>query len=237
MGIILANQKVYINGYDRSGVVNQISLNMNNDVKDSTALGDLQRVYTPGLNDIEFSSEGFYDVDVDGILWDSVGVDGKVISFYESGAAANAVGYAMPASILGYAPGFKVAELKAFRISAKSSGKFVKVTTPDGIVKKTSTGNGTARELGAVSATQKVFSFVHVIAKSGTNPTLVMTIASDSLSGFTSPITQITHTQFTDIGSEVKSANGAITDTWWRVTYTLGGSSPSFDVIVGIGIV
>ena len=237
---VYAKKKVYIGGYDRSGYVNQINMGWKNDLQDSTTVGDSTRIYTAGLNDIDFSVEGFYDPDsddtVDKVMWDDIAGETE-ISWFSSAGTANTTGYGIPATITEYSPDLKIGSLRAFRISAKGYGKSVRITTLDGIVTKTSTGNGTARELGAVSSTQKVYSFIHVVSASGTSPTLNVTVASDDAGGFTTPTTRITHSQFSAVGSEVKSTSGAITDTYWRVTYTVGGTTPSFDVIVGVGIV
>ena len=234
---IFANKKIYVNGYDVSGYTNQLTMNMRNDLQDSTSLSDSGRVYTPGHNEIEFSAEGFWEPTVDGVLHGDIGADTTEISWYSTAGTANSIGYGIPATIESYAPDIKVGQLRAFSIGAKATGKVVRLTTLDGVITKTSTFDGDVIELGAVTAAQKVYSFVHVIAASGTSPTLDVTIRSDDNEEHTSATTRITHTQLTDVGSEVKSADGAITDTWWSVRCTIGGSDPSFTAIVGVGII
>jgi hypothetical protein len=86
--------------------------------------------------------------------------------------------------------------------------------------------------LGPVSATQSIYSGLHVLAASGS---LVCTVKSDNSSGFSSPTTRITHSTFTAIGAEIKSAAGAISDDYWRVDYTVSGSG-SFDFIISLAV-
>ena len=40
----------------------------------------------------------------------------------------------------------------------------------------------------------------------------------------------------TDVGSQVIDITGAITDDWGKVYWTLGGTNPSFDFILALGI-
>ena len=98
-------------------------------------------------------------------------------------------------------------------------------------------GNTTGRQLGAVSATQSVYASIHVWSVAGTStPTLTAKIQSDDNSSFTSATDRITMSSATAITSEYKSQAGAITDDYWRVNWTVSGTSPIFKAIVSIGI-
>ncbi len=101
---------------------------------------------------------------------------------------------------------------------------------------KTVTGNETGYQLGAVSSTQRIYAGMHVLAASGTAPTLDAVIQSDDNAGFSSAATQLTFTQATGTTSEFISAAGPYTDDYWRASLTLGGTSPSFTIILGFGI-
>lgn len=100
----------------------------------------------------------------------------------------------------------------------------------------TSTSASAASQLGAVAATQKVYAALHVFTVSGTSPTLDVTVDSDDNSGMTTPTTRLTFTQATAATSEWQQLAGAITDDYWRVSYTLGGTSPSFTFAVSVGV-
>lgn len=102
---------------------------------------------------------------------------------------------------------------------------------------RTASGNGTARQLGAVSATQRIYLALHVVAISGA-PTFSVVLESDDNSGFTSPTTRITSASYSaTTGSERQSLAGAITDDYWRVKWTVtGGTSPSITFLAVAGI-
>lgn len=102
---------------------------------------------------------------------------------------------------------------------------------------RTSSGNGTGRQLGAVAATQRMFLALHVVAISG-SPTFSVVLESDDNSGFTSPTTRLTSASYSaSTGSEWQSVAGAITDDYWRVKWTVtGGSTPSITFLAVAGI-
>jgi len=99
----------------------------------------------------------------------------------------------------------------------------------------TATGSGTGHLLGAVSATQRVYCSVHTLTRGGTG-SITCTLQSDDNSGFTSATTQATFTAMTSRTAQITSVAGAITDTYWRIGYTVSGGSPSFQLRAFIGI-
>jgi hypothetical protein len=107
----------------------------------------------------------------------------------------------------------------------------------EGSTARTVTGNGTARQLGLVGATQKLYASLHVVDASVAD-TLDVKIQSDDASGMGTPTDRITFTQATAVGAQYATpVSGPIaTDTWWRVSYTIGGTSPSFKFAVVVGI-
>lgn len=102
-------------------------------------------------------------------------------------------------------------------------------------VARTSSGTGTERQLGALSATQTMYAGLHVIAASGTTPTLDVIVQSDTV-GFASPTTRITFAQAVAKTSAWGTVAGAVTDDYWRVSYTIAGTTPSFTFALICGI-
>lgn len=103
---------------------------------------------------------------------------------------------------------------------------------------RTSSSTGTAHQVGAVSSTQRLYASLHVLSASGTSPTLDVKVQSDTV-GFGSATDRITFTQATASTNlyQASSVAGAITDDYWRVSYTIGGSStPTFSFMVCVGI-
>lgn len=102
---------------------------------------------------------------------------------------------------------------------------------------RTATGTGTAVEVGAVSATQNLYAALHVLSVAGTStPTITVKIASDVDGTFASPTDQLTFTAATAVGGQITRVPGAIADTFYRVAWTISGSSPSFLFLVSLGI-
>ena len=98
---------------------------------------------------------------------------------------------------------------------------------------------GTSAELGAALVTQRVYAALHVFTVTGTDPTLDVIVESDADDAWgAGNTTRITFTQATAASSQwKKSAVGAITDTFWRVGYTIGGTdTPTFTFAVTVGI-
>lgn len=101
---------------------------------------------------------------------------------------------------------------------------------------RTSTGNSSSTTIAAVGATEKLVGVVHVLTAGGTTPTLDILIQSDADNSYGSPTTRATIPQFTTVGSYYFTVDGAITDTEVRVNATVGGTDPSFEYLVAIGI-
>ena len=101
----------------------------------------------------------------------------------------------------------------------------------------TATGNSTGANLGAVGATEKCYVAIHCTSVSGTStPTITFKLQSDDNSSFTSPTDRITFTGITAIGADFQSVAGAITDTHWRLNYTVSGTNPNFSIHATVGI-
>jgi hypothetical protein len=133
-------------------------------------------------------------------------------------------------------PSGAVGEMAAFRAAARSGdGAGLIGGTVIHNQTRTTSGNGTGFQLGAVGATQRVHGALHVLSAAGTTPSLTVVVQSDT-SGFPSPTTQLSFAAKTAIGSEFLSAAGPITDDFWRANFTISGTSPSFLFALILGI-
>lgn len=239
----LEDVKLFVHRYDFSGQVNECALNYGVQILDKTTFGsDGNMEFQPGLQQWGLDHSGFDEYSDDG-------TDEEI--FAAIGEAARAVTIGLtdgdngnPCALFEggrytYEQGARIGALMGFKVRVEPMGgkKFVRGTILHAKAARTATGNGTAYNLGAVTATQYVYGALHVFARSGTTPTLDVIIQSDDASGMVSPTSRITFTQATAITSEFKRTAGAITDTWWRANYTIGGASPSFTFAVAAGIV
>ena len=130
-----------------------------------------------------------------------------------------------------------VGEIAPFSISKSQSSDIVVQGKVEIDGDLTASGNSTGVQLGAVGATEKCYVAIHCYAVSGTStPTVTFKLQSDDNASFTSPTDRITFTDITAIGSDFQSVAGAITDDYWRLNYTISGTSPSFSIHATIGI-
>jgi len=231
---ILTNAKVLYGGRDLSGILNQLALANEVDLQESTTFGDVYKRRLAGLFSPSMNLNGYWESasstdSADSDLFGTFNSGPKIISASPAGAAKGDVSYSMQVEQATYNPGASLGEIFAFSLAVQGAGELLRGTVME-LGTFASTANGTARQLGTVSSTQKIYSVLHVTAASGTLPTLNVTVESDNASGFASPVTRLSHTQFTSVGAELKSISGAITDDWWRLVITVGGTTPSFDI-------
>lgn len=232
---VMKNCKIYAGGNDLSGHSNQAAMSYGAAMLDKTAFGDTTKKNVAGLLSVGLSASGHWNDTIDGDLFDSVGLDGQIFTIAPETGADGELAFSFEGVKGQYQPGGSVGDLLPFTINASGAGDIIRGTIM-GTGAKTSTGTGTARELGEVLATQKVYASIHVIAASGTLPTLDLIIQSDDAAGMASPINRITFDQMTGVGAQFDSLAGAITDDFWRISYTIGGTNPSFTIVVVIGI-
>lgn len=190
-----------------------------------------------GTTSFEFMQDFDSTDGVDLTFWNNFGTSGVVRSICTNAADGSAA-YLMRGVQLQYTPlTGATGELAMGNISTTvSDGPMVRglVLHPKAAA-RTSSGTGTGRQLGAVASGQTLYAALHVLAVSGTSPTLDVIVQSDNASNFPSPTSRITFSQATTTTSAWGSAAGAITDDWFRVSYTIGGTNPSFTFVVTCG--
>lgn len=239
---ILQDAKLYVASFDMSGDMNALALEYSAEMRDATTFGNDTRINKGGLKSIVGSAEGFWDSDgtdgPDDVFFSRIGTQNVPVTVCPTDGSDGERAFIFRALHSEYSPGATVGDLLAFSVSMEGSdgAPLVRGTLLQPAGAETATGTGTGRELGAVSATQSLYGALHVIAASGTSPTLDVLVQSDVDNTFASPVTALTFTQKTAIGSDWQTAAGAITDTWFRVSFTIGGTSPSFSFIVAVGI-
>ncbi len=233
---VLRDAKLWMGGYEFGQYKNALALNYGAEVVDQTTFGATARARLGGLRTLNFSHQGFWHETPDGVYHAGIGVSGSVMTIGPRADGADGEPGFFVSNVFGeYVPiTGTLGELHGFSISGEADGELIKGTIMHN-AQRTGSGNGTARQLGAVSATQRVYASLHVVAASVAD-TLDVIVESDDNGSMTTPTTRITFTQATAIGAELLSAAGAITDDWWRVSWTIGGTDPDFTFIVAIGI-
>lgn len=237
------NMSILEGGVELAGHGKSVSLQTTVNPLDKTALDNQGWVeLTAGLKDSTVSFEFMQDHAaanlVDSGFWDSFGDTGTVRSICTA-ADDGSVAYLMRGINLSYTPiSGQVGELAMGQVSgATSSGPVVrgKLLHPSSTARTTSS-TGTGRQLGAVADGKSLYAALHVISVDGTTPTLDVKVQSDDNGSFSSATDRITLSQANAVGAQWGSVAGAITDDYWRISYTIGGTDPSFAFAVTVGI-
>jgi hypothetical protein len=182
----------------------------------------------------------FVDDGLDENLFAALGTPNVPQSF-AIGSTVGSVGYTMKSLSSSYVPVTgQPGELAMASLSGSSSGPIARgVMLASDTSTVSSSGVTTAVQFGALSSGQTMYVGLHVVTASGTSPTLDVVIQSDDSAGFASPTGRLTLTQATASTNRTQAGAiaGAVADDWWRVSYTIGGTTPvfAFAVVVGIG--
>jgi hypothetical protein len=234
----LKNAKIYLGQYDVSGDFNNVSLQLDTEGLDATTFGSTAKVELPGLESVQFSGKVFSQVDdenpkIDDILKAKLALSNVPLSVSPLGGAAGDLAWTFKALLASYAPGLVIGQLPSADLSAKASGASLIRGTVLETGAKAAAGNGTPLQLGAVTASQRLYAALHILAISG-GGTFTLKLQSDTAVGFPSSTDVLTFAAATAIGSEWKEAAGPITDDWWRASWTLTSGAVTFAVVVGI---
>lgn len=241
---ILKNCKLWVAGYNLSGDVNAMALNVGAELQDGTTFADNTRKRVGGLKTLTYQHEGFFQANgtdgPDDVLYSRIGTADVPQTIGVTDGAAGEPAYFFRSIAGEYTPlQGSVGDLLRFSVSGEASGghQAVRGTILHNAT-VTATGTGTAFNVGAAASGQKLYAILHVLSASGTAPTLDVVVQSDDASGMASPTTRITFTQATAVGAQYAvPINGPITDTHFRVSHTVGGTTPSFEYVVAVGIV
>jgi hypothetical protein len=247
--VLLTDLGVWLGGYDISGSGNACRFTLKSaDVKDCR-WGDVVDCVYPGAVTPDVSLSGYYDASTTGAA-DPV-IAARALAATQASwpltlcpplapsAAAGADGnvcYTITGAEFGYDLGAGFGESLPYTLVRKprSGGSVARQRILLAKASRSATANGTGRQLGAISATQRMVAVLHVFAVDG--GTWTVTIESDDNSNFTSATTRLTFTGATDITREVLTLAGPITDTHWRavLTETAAGTTCTLAAAAGI---
>ncbi|MFG2002297.1 hypothetical protein ACGFNU_24405 [Spirillospora sp. NPDC048911] len=240
---VLTDVRLFAVGADLSGASNKVEISGEHEVKDVTNYrsGGWKEVLA-GLASAELTGEGQWEAGdpslVDDASWAQLGGIGP----WTVGPAGDTVGslaYLTQALRADYSLGGQIGDVAPWKGKASSAWPLVRgqFAHPPGTA-RTSSGSGTALNLGAVTAGKRLYAALHVLSVAGTaTPSITARVESDDGPGFASPTTRLTFTAATAAGGQTLRTDGtAITDTWWRVAWTISGTTPSFMFVSSIGI-
>ncbi|MET8401388.1 hypothetical protein [Streptomyces sp900116325] len=239
---VLLDARLFAPGADLSGASNKIELTSEIEDKESTNYrsGGWKEVIG-GLGSAEISGEGQWEAGdpskVDDASWSTLGGVGPY-TVCPTDSTVGALAYITSGMRADYKVGDAVGEVAPWAGTVKSSWPLVRgqIAHPPGTA-RTATGTGTAVQLGAIPAGKRLYAALHVLSVAGTTPSITARIESDDAAGFASPTTQLTFGAATAPSGQILRGNGtAVTDTYFRVAWTISGTAPSFMFAVSLGI-
>ncbi|MGP4084177.1 hypothetical protein [Streptomyces sp. KR55] len=240
---VLTNVRCFAVGVDLTGVSNKIEVSSEVAAKEATNYGSSgYKEVVGGLASAEISGEGQWEAGdstkVDDASWAQIGGVGPWSISANNGAAVGDLAYFTSALRADYKLLGEVGEVAPWTSMAKSAWPLVRgqFAHPPGTA-RTASGTGTGLNLGAVAANKRLYAAVHVLSVAGTTPSITARVESDDNSGFTSATTRLTFTAANAVGGQILRTDGtAITDTWWRIAWTISGTTPSFLFAATLGI-
>src|SRR3990167_6115421 len=167
---VFTTPKLWLDGYDLSAHHSALALQYGAESLDVTAFGNTTRVKKGGLKTVTFGHAGFWDETPDKQYFDRIGVANTVMSVGPLTGAEAEVAYSCRVLTGSYQPGAAVGEMLAFSVTGEASAE----TLVRGAVLRSATltanNNGTAQQLGSVSAAQSLYASLHITAVSGSSP-------------------------------------------------------------------
>lgn len=239
---VLTDCRLFIGGFDASGWSNKIEIKRNVEAKETTNFrsgGAKERI--GGLGSSELDVEGFWEAGDPSMPDDSLDAQMGLVGPWTvcpGDATVGALAYQVSALTADYTMLGQVGDVAPFKASAQSAwprARGVILNAPG--TARTATGTGTSVQNVAVPAGQYLYASLHVLSVAGTaTPTITVRVESDDATGFASAVTQLTFAPMTAAGSQTLRVAGPITDSWYRVGYTITGTAPSFQFVVAMGI-
>lgn len=212
------------------------------------ASGDNAARMEPGLLTAQLEAQGYFDGAYDAKLFGSLSAQvqndrGYAVTVLPQDRAIGSPAYLMRMVTGQYQPfgGGEVGGMLQWRLTA--ANKVLATADPARWGKPVVKGqlaldvlnsgavNGTALNLGAVSATQRICATVHIFDAAGT---VTVQIQSDDNGGMSSPTLRINTGAITPPFSLTLSQIGPFTDAWWRANISAGTTA---DVLVALGII
>lgn len=223
-------------GYDLTSDVNAVALSLGADAVEITSLADTSHIFMPGLKTVKASVKGFWDSTIDGVIIDTIGgADVLSLALTQAEGGIGFFARQMPAQ---YQIGDQVDKVFPFSLTVNTEGQLVRGLIMARKSAIAATGHGSPFQVGAVTALQSIYCALHVTKITGTTVSITCALESNADNTFGSPTTHITFdavTDVTEVMAQLLSTAGAITDTWWRLKYTISGTG-SFDFTALAGV-
>ncbi|WP_047892152.1 hypothetical protein [Micromonospora sp. RV43] len=248
MAEILKDVRLFNGGVDLTGRTNKVEPQAEAEERDVTTFGSYDpatdkvwKEVMAGTKSAKLTASGFWEAGdpskVDDALWAALGGVGAWTAC-PRGAAVGDTAYVMAAMQGQYQLLGGQGEVAPWAAAWSSTSPLARgvLLHPPGLA-RTATGSGTSVLHVAVPAGGELVAALHVLSVAGTgSPSLAVKIQSDDAAGFASPTDRVTFTTATAAGGEARRVGGANTDTYYRASWTITGTGPSFLFVVSLGV-
>lgn len=240
---VLTDSQVWVGSHNATTFTGSFTVSQQANMVQANVFGGggFTRSY-PGLKTFTTGIEGFADYDAAAIntaLGGDLG-NQELVSIAPTGGATAGDPVIFTRGLVQNinTPGGPVGEMASFGMTVESDTAQINGIIAAPLAARTSTGNGTIVAMTGPSAAQRVWLGLHVFSVAGTaNPSMTVALQSAAAVGFASPTTRLTLAAATSAGWQFASTSaGAITDGFWRVTFTISGTNPSFSCAAVLGV-
>ncbi|MCX4752893.1 hypothetical protein [Kitasatospora purpeofusca] len=238
---VLTDVRLFVVGADLTSTSNKVELTSEAEEKDRTTYGSGGwKQVQGGLRTSKVTAEGLWEAGdpglVDDATWAQLGGTGPW-TVCPHLATVGSLAYLTQALRTDYTLGGAVGDLAPWSGNASGTGVTARgqIAHPPGTA-RTSNGAGTALQLGAVPDGRSLYAALHVLSAAGTTPSLTVRIESDDNADFTTATTRATFNAATGLGGQALASAGPVTDDWWRVAWTVSGTTPSFTFVAALGL-
>ena len=231
----------YVDGYDMTADLNATSLKISRQAVDVTTFSATSRTRLASMEDVQSSVDGYWQAGsgaVDPQVFANIGAL-KVVTQTPSGVETERA-YFYQCRDLEYQMFGNVGEAPPFSLlmhGARGTGTLSAGAVAGYLAKAKATVSatgvlGSAKQLGAVGATQYLYASFHVFDAS---TTLTVVLESDDNAGFSSATTRATIGPVSSVGATwAARVGGAITDDYYRFRVT--SITGAFTVAAAFGI-
>lgn len=233
---VLTDVTTFVHDVNITTYTNKANLTVQVDGQDSTTFGGGgYRSRTPGLRNVDFGLEGFFESTPDAAIFGSLGTADRAVTVSPT-ATVTSTAYIFQAGQFEYEAFGSVGEMTPFKVSMNGTNSVGlvrgQVAAAKGNVSATG-AFGSAVQVGPGGSGKYLYATFHVFT-AGTTITVI--IQSDNASNFPSATTVATIGPLTTTGGTFMTRvdASAITDDWFR--FNASAITGTFNVAGAIGV-
>lgn len=239
----LKNVRLYLDGIDFSGALNEVNLSYSAEMLDKTVFNSSGRRRVAGLTDVGITGKGFSNSS--GIreskAYSIISSSSSVVTILPQGTGLGNTAFFTRVQAAEYSPGGAVGQLMSYNVAAHASNRpLVRGAVLEAGALTTALTVTKTSALGARSSTQKFHAAVHLISVSSAGAKLVCKIQGCSSAGFGTPTTMARFTNLSTANVKTGLWNTTAPTTKLRVFrakfQSTGCGAPSVNGRVVIGI-